>query len=44
LLARHKAAPEEALEQLLDAPRMKQHLSKLGMKLFGSPSDRVKRP
>jgi len=43
LLARNKAAQEETLEQLLDAPRMKQHLSTLGMKLFGSPSDRLKR-
>ena len=43
LLARNKAAQEETLEQLLDAPRMKQHLSTLGMKLFGNPSDRLKR-
>ena len=43
LLARHKAVPEETLEQLLYAPRMKQHLSTLGMKLFGSPSGRLKR-
>jgi hypothetical protein len=42
LLARHKAVPEETLEQLLDAPRMKQHLSTLGMKLFGSPSKQLK--
>jgi ankyrin repeat protein len=43
VLARHKAVPEETLEQLLDAPRMKQHLSTLGLKLFGGPSDRLKR-
>lgn len=43
LLARHKAVPEGTLEQLLDAPRMKQHLSTLGMKLFGSASERLKR-
>lgn len=43
LLARNKACPEETLEQLLDAPRMKQHLSTLGMKLFPGPSERVRR-
>lgn len=36
LLARNKACPEETLEDLLDAPRMKQHLSTLGVKLFAS--------
>ena len=43
LLARNKACPEETLEQLLDAPRMKQHLSTLGIKLLASPSERAKR-
>lgn len=36
LLAKNKASPEETLEQLLDAPRMRQHLSTLGMKLVGA--------
>jgi hypothetical protein len=43
LLAGSKAAPEEILEQLLDAPRMRQHLSALGMKLLASSSNRLKR-
>jgi ankyrin repeat protein len=43
LLAGNKAAPEETLERLLDAPRMRQHLSALGMRLFASPRDRLKR-
>jgi hypothetical protein len=34
LLAKNKASPEEVLEQLLDAPRMRQHLSPLGMRLM----------
>lgn len=38
LLAENKACPEETLEQLLEAPRMKQHLSTLGMRLLGSPA------
>ncbi|MEP7354223.1 MAG: hypothetical protein ABI824_13425, partial [Acidobacteriota bacterium] len=33
LLARNKACPENTLEQLLDSPRMKHHLSSLGMRL-----------
>jgi hypothetical protein len=41
LFARHKASAEDALEKLLDAPRMREHLSQLGMKLYANP---VKRP
>jgi hypothetical protein len=37
LLARHKACPEETLEELLDTPRMRGHLSQLGMKLYAGP-------
>jgi len=37
LFARHKACSEETLEQLLDAPRMRQHLSQLGMNLYRTP-------
>ena len=33
LFAKHKAAPEELLEELLDTPRMRGHLSATGMKL-----------
>ena len=33
LLAHNKACPEETLERLLDAPRMREHLSALGMRL-----------
>jgi hypothetical protein len=33
LFAKHQAAPEELLEKLLDAPRMRGHLSRIGMKL-----------
>lgn len=36
LLAKSKASSEETLELLLDAPRMRQHLSMLGMKLVGA--------
>ena len=43
LLAANKACPEETLEQLLDAPRMKQHLSTLGMRLFGSSAASTRR-
>ncbi len=32
LLAGNKACPENTLEQLLDAPRMRSHLSTMGMK------------
>ena len=39
LLAENKACPEETLEQLLDAPRMRQHLSTLGMKLVGGRAE-----
>ena len=38
LLARNKSCPEETLEQLLEVPRMKQHLSTLGIKLTGVTS------
>ncbi|MGD0668738.1 MAG: ankyrin repeat domain-containing protein [Bryobacteraceae bacterium] len=38
LLARHKACPETTLEELLDTPRMRGHLSELGMKLYSGPS------
>ena len=41
IFARHKVSAEDALEQLLDAPRMRAHLSQLGMKLYANP---VKRP
>jgi hypothetical protein len=33
LFAKYQAAPEELLEELLDAPRMRGHLSTIGMKL-----------
>ncbi|MBL0161840.1 MAG: hypothetical protein IPP47_32990 [Bryobacterales bacterium] len=33
LFARYKAAPEKLLEELLDTPRMRGHLSTIGMKL-----------
>jgi hypothetical protein len=33
LLAKHKAAPAEMLEKLLDTPRMRGHLSRVGMRL-----------
>ncbi len=33
LVAKYKAAPEELLEELLDTPRMRGHLSTIGMKL-----------
>jgi hypothetical protein len=32
-LGQLQAAPEELLEKLLDAPRMRGHLSRIGMKL-----------
>jgi len=41
LLARSKACPEETLEQLLDAPRMREHLSSLGMRLIGTAPKRL---
>jgi ankyrin repeat protein len=41
LLARNKACPEETLEQLLDAPRMREHLSSLGMRLIGTSPRRT---
>lgn len=44
LLAGNKACSEEILEQLLDAPRMRQHLSSLGMKLVTSSGERLHRP
>jgi ankyrin repeat protein len=33
MFAKYKAAPEELLEELLDTPRMRGHLSTIGMKL-----------
>ena len=33
LFAKYKAAPEGLLEELLDTPRMRGHLSTIGMKL-----------
>jgi ankyrin repeat protein len=41
LLARNKACAEETLEQLLDAPRMREHLSSLGMRLIGTSPKRI---
>lgn len=41
LLARNKACPEETLEQLLDAPRMREHLSSLGMRLIAISPKRI---
>lgn len=38
LLARNKACSEETLERLLDAPRMREHLSALGMRLIATAS------
>jgi hypothetical protein len=35
LFAKYKAAPEDLLEKLLDTPRMRGHLSIIGMKLYG---------
>lgn len=43
LLARNKACSEETLERFLDAPKMRQHLSTLGMKLLPSPGARLGR-
>jgi hypothetical protein len=43
LLAKNRACSEETLEQLLDVPRMKQHLSALGMKLTSTSVPRAKR-
>jgi hypothetical protein len=40
LLAGNKACPEETLEDLLEAPRMRQHLSSLGMKLVAGGAER----
>ena len=33
LFAKYKAAPEEMLEELLDTPRMRNHLSTFGMRM-----------
>jgi hypothetical protein len=44
LLARYKACPEETLEELLNAPRMRQHLSSLGMKFHPGREARSKVP
>jgi hypothetical protein len=35
LLARNKACPEETLEQILDVPRVREHLSSLGLRPIG---------
>ena len=43
LLAGNKACPEETLEQLLDVPRMRQHLSALGMRLLAGRAEGAKR-
>ncbi len=43
LLARNKACSEESLEQLLDAPRMREHLSALGMRLIATSPKRLRR-
>lgn len=40
LLAGNKACPEETLEDLLEAPRMRQHLSTLGMRLVVGRAER----
>jgi len=42
LLAGSKACPEQTLEDLLEAPRMRQHLSTLGMKLAAGRAERQK--
>ena len=42
ILARNKACPEENLEELLDTPRMRAHLSPLGMNLQPAPSGKVR--
>jgi hypothetical protein len=44
LFARHKACPEETLEQLLDIPRMREHLSRLGMNLCTRSGHKVRQP
>jgi hypothetical protein len=41
LLARNKACPEETLERLLDVPRMREHLSTLGMRLIATAPKRL---
>lgn len=42
LLARNKASNEETLEQLLNAPRMRQHLSTLGMNMTAPAAARAR--
>lgn len=42
IVARNKASPEETLEELLDTPRMRAHLSPLGIKLQPAPSGKVR--
>ena len=44
LLARFKACPEETLDHFLDTPRMRSHLSKLGMKLYAGHVDKDVKP
>ncbi|HLY62802.1 MAG TPA: hypothetical protein VKV95_18820 [Terriglobia bacterium] len=44
LLARHHASPEETLEQFLDTPRMRSHLSQLGIKLYARPVKKDLKP
>jgi hypothetical protein len=43
LLAGNKACPEETLEQLLDVPRMRQHLATLGIRLVAGCAEGIKR-
>ncbi len=44
LFARHKACPEETLEQLRDVPRMRVHLSRLGTKLCAGSGNKIRQP
>lgn len=44
LLAQHRACPEDTLEQLLAPPRMREHLSRLGMKLYAGPGTKIRKP
>ena len=43
LFAKNKACSEETLEKLLDTPRIRGHLSQLGMNLYVPPSTRSRR-
>jgi hypothetical protein len=42
IVARNKTCPDETLEELLDTPRIRAHLSPLGMKLQPAPSGKVR--